>query len=168
MRVTPPARRASPSPSYLGLIPCHSLKLSRVVERSCDGSFERELEASVMVTEVKRKVRMNSTQIITTAMLASNAILAAVLGGVILFKGISKKCNAQSGGGLALLSFSILYWIAAEDLSSWMVGLLPSMIAIAVLRQDAIIDRVSRRCDTAIDRIQSANLVPIKVSSDKP
>ena len=120
-----------------------------------------------MVTEVNRKVRMNSTQIITTAMLASNAILAAVLGGAILFKGVSKKCNAQSGGGLALLSFSILYWIAAEDLSSWMVGLLPSMIAIAVLRQDAIIDRALRQCDAAIDRIESANLVPIKVSSDK-
>lgn len=110
---------------------------------------------------------MNTIQIITTAMLASNAILAAVLGGVILFKGVSKKCNVQSGSGLALLSFSLLYWIAAEDLSWWLGGLLPSMIAIAVLRQDAIIDRVSRQCDVAITRIESANLVPIKVSSDK-
>ena len=107
-----------------------------------------------------------NNQILVHSLLAFNAILASVLGGVILYKGMSRQCNAQVSSGVGLLAFSVIYWLFAHDLSWWSAGLLPSVFAIAMLKQDAILTRISARCDSAIDRINRAELVPIKVSSD--
>ena len=107
-----------------------------------------------------------NTQLVAL-LLALNAISASALGGVILYKGITRKCNAQTGYGLGMLAFSLVYSLLAKDMMWWHIGVVPSIFALAMLKTDAILDRISDRCDSMIARISCANLIPIKVSSHK-